>query len=173
MLLLICIFVSIIFYFSFVIHICTDTWDSSAANTGPSVSVKWTKNFACYCVGLLFWTSIRLCSSYFIHKAEYGVVSIHTAWPNAWNSSKQISWMWNPKVILNSSSLINECILPENSQYVIFITEPDDYYALTNLNTNKATLLLHVFLKHCSSALVATMFYLFTTSLNTSIIPTE
>jgi len=109
----------------------------------------------------------------FIHKAEYGVVSIHTAWPNAWNSSKQISWMWNPKVILNSSSLINECILPENSQYVIFITEPDDYYALTNLNTNKATLLLHVFLKHCSSALVATMFYLFTTSLNTSIIPTE
>ena len=75
----------------------------------------------------------------FIHKAEYGVVNIHTAWPNACNSSKQISCMRNPKVILNSLSLINECILQENSQYVIFITESDYYYALTNLNANKAT----------------------------------
>ena len=49
-------------------------------------------------------------------------------------------------------------------------------YSLRCRGSNKATgidTISSCVLKHCSSALVAPLFYLFTTSLNTSIIPTE
>jgi len=71
---------------------------------------------------------------------------------------------------------LDECIPPENPLYVIDFTESDVYYALTNLNMNKSTgidTISSCTLKHFSSVFVAPLFNLFTTSLNTGIIPTE
>jgi len=71
---------------------------------------------------------------------------------------------------------LDESNLPDMSLKEIHLAESDVYNALTSLNPNKATGIDSVspcVLKHCASALVAPLFYLFTTSLDTTIIPTE
>jgi len=64
----------------------------------------------------------------------------------------------------------------ENSLNEIDFTETDVFHAFTNLNSSKSTgidTISPCVLKDCACALVAPLFHLFTTSLSTSIIPTE
>ena len=70
----------------------------------------------------------------------------------------------------------NDLSIPANSLDAINLTESDVFNALVNLNPHKATGIDYIapsILKNCATSLVAPLFHLFTTSLNTSVIPTE
>ena len=70
----------------------------------------------------------------------------------------------------------NDLSIPASSLDSINLTESDVFNALVNLNPLKATgidYIAPIILKNCADSLVAPLFHLFTTSVNTSIIPTE